>query len=39
MYGRVEKPKIDSPASSYALARQHLAALQNGSVPAKAVGQ
>jgi len=39
MYGRVDKPGIDHPASSYALAQQHLAALQNSAVSTKAAGQ
>ena len=39
MYNRVEKPKVDSPSSNYALAQVHLAALQNGTVTAKAAGQ
>lgn len=29
MYGRVEKPKKEYPASSYALAQEHLAKLKS----------
>jgi tetratricopeptide (TPR) repeat protein len=40
MYQRVEKPKIDMPISTYALAQQHLAALHKVAMePAKAAGR
>lgn len=38
MYSRVEKVEMESPTSNYALAQQHLAALQNSAV-SKAAGQ
>lgn len=31
MYNRVEKPKVEYPGSSSALAQQHLAAMHNGN--------
>ena len=39
MYARVEKPKFDYPATTYAIAQQHLAALQLTATAAKSAGQ
>jgi len=39
MYGRVEKPKFESPGSTYALAQQRLAQLHIGHDPVKAAAK
>lgn len=40
MYGRVEKPKVDYPGTSYVIAQEHLAALRGiGDSSAKTVGR
>jgi hypothetical protein len=40
IYKRVEKPKFDYPAASYAIAQQHLATMQNESKsPKSSAGQ